>query len=100
MSSGLHSTPDHSLLGLKARRLGVVTADEAVVFMREDCHVCRAEGLGSRARVLLTAGDRSVVATLYQVTSGLLGQGEAAKDTNRGRIDRILAARARRRVPS
>jgi thymidine phosphorylase len=77
MSSGLHSTPDHSLLGLKARRLGVVTADEAVVFMREDCHVCRAEGLGSRARVLLTAGDRSVVATLYQVTSGLLGQGEA-----------------------
>lgn len=63
--------------GLRARRFGIVTADEAVVFMREDCHVCRAEGLGSRARVLLTAGEKSVVATLYQVTSDLLGQGEA-----------------------
>lgn len=66
--------PNH---GLKARRIGMVTADEAVVFMREDCHVCRAEGLGSRARVLLSAGGKSVVATLYQVTSDLLHQGEA-----------------------
>jgi thymidine phosphorylase len=67
----------HSNHGLKARRMGIVTADEAVVFMREDCHVCRAEGLGSRARVLLRAGGNSVVATLYQVTSDLLDQGEA-----------------------
>lgn len=57
--------------------MGIVTADEAVVFMREDCHVCRAEGLGSRARVLLRAGGNNVVATLYQVTSDLLDQGEA-----------------------
>jgi thymidine phosphorylase len=77
MSAGPHFASDHPQHCLKARRLGVVAADEAVVFMREDCHVCRAEGLGSRARVLLTAGDKSVVATLYQVTSGLLGQGEA-----------------------
>lgn len=63
--------------GLKARRMGIVTADEAVVFMREDCHVCRAEGLGARARVLLSAGGNNVVATLYQVTSDLLDQGEA-----------------------
>ncbi len=68
---------DHLNNGLKARRMGIVTADEAVVFMREDCHVCRAEGLGSRARVLLRAGGKSVVATLYQITSDLLHQGEA-----------------------
>ena len=29
---------------LKARRLGIDTHHEAVVFMRQDCHVCRSEG--------------------------------------------------------
>lgn len=66
----------HSNHGLKARRIGIMTAEEAVVFMREDCHVCRAEGLGSRARVLLSAEGNSLVATLYQVTSDFLAQGE------------------------
>jgi thymidine phosphorylase len=57
---------------LRARRLGVLTLDEPVVFMRTDCHVCRSEGLSSRSRVLLQSGDRSVVATLHQVSSDLL----------------------------
>jgi len=45
--------------------------------MRTDCHVCRSEGLSSRSRVLLQSGDRSVVATLYQVSSDLLTVDEA-----------------------
>jgi thymidine phosphorylase len=62
---------------LWARRLGILTQDEPVVFMRTDCHVCRSEGLSSRSRVLLRSGDRSVVATLYQVSSDLLALNEA-----------------------
>lgn len=57
---------------LRARPLGIHTLDEPVVFMRTDCHVCRSEGLSSRSRVLLQSGDRSVVATLYQVSSDLI----------------------------
>ena len=69
---------DHSPVPLlRAKRLGVFTGDDAVVFMRTDCHVCRSEGLSSRSRVLLSAGTRSVVATLYQVSSGLLSIDEA-----------------------
>lgn len=61
-----------SPMPLRARPLGIHTLDEPVAFMRTDCHVCRSEGLSSRSRVLLQSGDRSVVATLYQVSSNLV----------------------------
>ncbi|MEO0785455.1 MAG: thymidine phosphorylase family protein [Pseudomonadota bacterium] len=62
---------------MRARRLGVVTPDSAIVFMREDCHVCRSEGFDARAQVKLSHGARSVIATLYHVTSDLLRHDEA-----------------------
>ena len=49
---------------LRARRLLLLTQHEAIVLMRTDCHVCKSEG---RARVLLRAGTREVIATLYQI---------------------------------
>jgi thymidine phosphorylase len=62
---------------LKARRLGVHTQDEAVVFMHADCHVCRSEGFSAHARVVLTSGMREIVATLYHVTGDFLALDEA-----------------------
>jgi thymidine phosphorylase len=62
---------------LRVRRLGLRTQDEAIVLMRADCHVCRSEGLAARSRVLLQAGERTVIATLYQVDDGWLGPDEA-----------------------
>lgn len=63
---------------LRARRLGLHTQDEAVVLMRTDCHVCRSEGLSARTQVLLTAGSREIVATLFQVEGDFLALDEAA----------------------
>ena len=63
---------------LRARRLGIDTQHEAVVFMHEDCHVCRAEGFTAHTRVLLRAGGREVIATLYHVTGDLVAHDEAA----------------------
>jgi thymidine phosphorylase len=62
---------------LKARRLGIDMQQEAVVFMRRDCHVCRAEGFTAHARVELRHGDRSIIATLYHVISEILRPDEA-----------------------
>lgn len=62
---------------LRARRLGIDTQHEAVVFMHKDCPVCRAEGFAAYARVRLSAGNRSVIATLHHVTGDLLAHGEA-----------------------
>jgi thymidine phosphorylase len=62
---------------LRARRLGLFTQHEAVVLMRTDCHVCRAEGLTARAQVVLSANGREAFATLYQVDADWLGHDEA-----------------------
>ena len=62
---------------LTAHRLGIDTHHEAVVFMRKDCHVCRSEGFAAHARVRISGGTGSVIATLYQVTSDLLPDGQA-----------------------
>ncbi len=63
---------------LRARRLGVDTQYEAVVFMHKDCPVCRSEGFVAHNRLLLRAGDRHVIATLYQIGSDLIARDEAA----------------------
>jgi thymidine phosphorylase len=63
---------------LRARRLGVDTQYEAVVFMRKDCPVCRSEGFVAHNRLLLRAGEHHIIATLYQVTTDLVAHNEAA----------------------
>lgn len=68
-----HSAPNT----LHARRLGIDTQYEVVVFMRDDCPICRSEGFAAQARVRLTHGERSVIATLYHVSGNLLRHDEA-----------------------
>lgn len=63
---------------LNARRLGIDTQTEAVVFMRRDCPVCRSEGFTAHSRILLRAGGRQVIATLYQVIGEIIGIHDAA----------------------
>lgn len=63
---------------VKVRRLGVDTQNESVVFMHKDCPVCRSEGLKAHSRILLRNGSRSLIATLFQVSSDLLAHDEAA----------------------
>ena len=62
---------------IRARRLGIDTQYEAVVFMHEDCHVCRSEGFTAHARVLLSHGKREVMATLYHAEGDLIAHDEA-----------------------
>jgi thymidine phosphorylase len=70
-------TQDSAPSMLAARRLGIDTHHEAVVFMRDDCPVCRSEGFAAQSRVRLARGERSVIATLYHVTGNLIGHDEA-----------------------
>ena len=63
---------------LKARRLELFTQHEPIVLMRTDCHVCRSEGLSPRSQVLLSAGERQVYATLFQMGGELLAIDEVA----------------------
>lgn len=66
------NTPSHGQQSLRARRLGLHAQHDAIVLMRTDCHVCRSEGLSARSQVLVAAGAREVLATLYQVSSDMV----------------------------
>jgi thymidine phosphorylase len=66
-----------ALNALRARRIGIDTHQEAVIYMREDCHVCRSEGFAGHARVQVTFRDSVVVATLQAITSNILHEDEA-----------------------
>lgn len=63
---------------LRLRRLGIDTYQESVVYMRSDCHVCRAEGFESQSRIRVGHADRVITATLHVVHGELLRPGEAA----------------------
>lgn len=58
-------------------RLGIDTHQEPVVYMREDCHVCRAEGFNAQGRVLVCINERSIIATLNIMTGDLLSHQKA-----------------------
>ncbi len=63
---------------LHLKRLGIDTHQEAIVYMRRDCHVCRAEGFSAHARVHVVIGATAIVATLNRITGDLLNPGEAS----------------------
>lgn len=63
---------------LKLRRLGIDTYREHVIFLREDSHVCRAEGFEALTRVRVCSNGHETIATLHVVTSDVLAPGEVS----------------------
>ncbi len=62
---------------LRARRIGIDTYRENVVYLRRDCPVVRAEGFQALAKVEVVANGRTILATLNVVDdSRLLGECE------------------------
>lgn len=59
-------------------RAGIDTHQEPVVYMRNDCHVCRSEGFSAQGRVRVCVKDRSIIATLNIVTGNFLSHQKAA----------------------
>jgi thymidine phosphorylase len=62
---------------LKVKRLGIDTYQEPVVYMRRDCHVCRAEGFSAQSRVKVSVNNKSIIATLNIVDNAILSHSEA-----------------------
>ncbi len=77
-AEAMQPAPSIGAHALRARRIGIDTQHEAVVLMHKHCSVCRSEGFTAHTRILLRAGERHVIATLYQVTSDLVAPDEAA----------------------
>jgi thymidine phosphorylase len=60
-----------------ARRLGIETGHEAVVYLHRDSVVVRSEGFESQTRIQVRVGDRTILATLGVVSGSLLAVDEA-----------------------
>lgn len=56
--------------GMRPLRLGIDTHHEPVVVVRADAPVCRAEGFEAHARVEVVGAHRSIIATLFILTTG------------------------------
>ncbi|MHB1220966.1 MAG: thymidine phosphorylase family protein [Gammaproteobacteria bacterium] len=66
----------HSTLSL--RYLGINTYKEPIIYMRDDCHICKSEGFEAQTRVRVTLNDRSIIATLNTIETDLLRHNEAS----------------------
>ncbi len=62
---------------LRLKRLGIDTYQEPVIYMRQDCDVCRSEGFEAQSRIEVRRDGRPIIATLNVVTSDLLARDEA-----------------------
>lgn len=61
----------------QARRLGVDTGQERVIYLHRDSQICRSEGFESETRVWVRCRGRAVLATLNVITGELLATDEA-----------------------
>jgi thymidine phosphorylase len=62
---------------LHLRRMHIDTHQEPVVYMRQDCHVCRSEGFYAHTRVLITTEHKQIIATVNMITNDSLSHQEA-----------------------
>jgi thymidine phosphorylase len=77
------STPERRL---RIKRMGIDTYQEPVIYMRQDCEVCRSEGFEAQSRVEIRRDGRPIVATLNVVTSDLLAPEEAGLSESAWRL--------------
>lgn len=75
-----------SQLSLTLKHLGIDTYTESVIYMRDDCHICKAEGFEAQARILVCLGERSTIATLNTVKSDILHHNEASLSEHAWRL--------------
>ncbi len=66
-----------SLNYLHLKRMHIDTHQEPVVYMRQDCHVCRSEGFYAHTRVLISTQDKQIIATVSMITDDSLSHQEA-----------------------
>ncbi len=75
MSQDLQARAPSRLL---ARRAGIDTYQQPVVYMRSDCHVCKSEGFEAQAQIELVANGRHLLAILNRVDDGWLHPNQIA----------------------
>jgi len=61
---------------LSVVNIGIDTHQELVVYMREDCHICVAEGFTASSRLAIKHNHKEIIATLNVVSGDMLDRGQ------------------------
>jgi len=56
--------------------IGIDTHQELVVYMREDCHICLAEGFNASSQLAIIHGVNTIIATLNVTAGQILNKGQ------------------------
>lgn len=63
---------------LKLVRLGIDTKYEFIIYMHADCLICKSEGFEASTRILVSANNKSIIATVDVVYSDILKSNETS----------------------
>ncbi|MBN2689090.1 MAG: thymidine phosphorylase family protein [Gammaproteobacteria bacterium] len=66
---------EDGLKTLYVYRMGIDTYKNPVIFLREDCEICKAEGFAAPSRVRVEIGNRFILATLQVVKPEIMPYG-------------------------
>lgn len=72
--------------GLKLKRMGIDTYQEPTIYMRHDCHICKAEGFEAKTRLKVYFNERQIIATLNVITSDILAIDEVGVSESTWRL--------------
>ena len=61
---------------LSVKRMNIDTYRAPVIYMRQDCHICRSEGFEALSRIAVSTDRNTIVATLNIIRDALLEPGE------------------------
>lgn len=62
---------------MRLRHLGIDTYKEAVIYLPVVCPICKSEGFEVHTRVIVSLRDRTIIATINNISNGLLESDEA-----------------------
>lgn len=71
---------------LKLKRIHIDTQIEHVVYMSKDCSIYKSEGFESLSRIKVSANNKSIIASLNIINSGILNHDEAGLSENAWKI--------------
>ena len=71
-----NTDPTHKKNTLTVKRMNIDTYREPVIYMRQDCHICRSEGFEALSRISVSTDKKTIVATLNIIKDALLEPGE------------------------
>ncbi|WP_250657362.1 thymidine phosphorylase family protein [Alkalimarinus coralli] len=71
---------------LHLHRMGIDTHQEPIIYMRQDCYVCRAEGFDAQSRINVSTDTNSIIATVNMVTTDILSHQEVGLSESAWRL--------------